>query len=224
MHNHKGRVVAALAAAAAAAGAAGPTVHAARDRCALGDPTDPPAGCDRQPRHHAAHHGRTVRSGRILPFCSDGDAAHVTLADACERDIKGAAQGLCVGLLRMQRASCRELGDRDFLVSMVGMVGLKPDQRAETLYGNFSSKMATWVHGKSARDKVGLWQNPVQLAEAMIHVGSSARVKRYIEVGVFTAWTCCFISAYLRRVGPIGAFQGRCVVAARRARALSPAC
>ena len=33
-------------------------------------------------------------------------------------------------------------------------------------------------------------------------------VRRYIEVGVFTAWTCAFVSTYLRRVGPLDAFRG----------------
>ena len=39
----------------------------------------------------------------------------------------------------------------------------------------------------------------------------SDQVRRYIEVGVYTAWTCAFVSTYLRRVGRVGSFRGYAV-------------
>ena len=45
-------------------------------------------------------------------------------------------------------------------------------------------------------------------ASVCVCARARAQVRRYIEVGVFTAWTCCFVSAYLRRVGTLGAFRG----------------
>ena len=59
--------------------------------------------------------------------------------------------------------------------------------------------------------QVGLWQNPMQIAAALIHVGSRVAVHRYIEVGVYTAWTCGFVSTFLRRVGTPGAFRAHAV-------------
>jgi hypothetical protein len=115
---------------------------------------------------------------------------------------------LCHGLLRLQRSSCAELASESYVQSLVLQVGLHPDGRGSSLYGSNASQSIVSVHGKSARGKVGWWQSPVQLAAALIHVGSNVDVQRYIEVGVFTAWTCCFVSAYLRRVGTFGAFRG----------------
>ena len=155
--------------------------------------------------HHP--HAANRPAPPLLPFCVDGEPAHVTLSEAACAKVQGAATWLCNGLLRLQRASCAELGSVDFMKSVVMQIGLKPDGRAERLYGNASASMVQ-VHGKSARGKVGLWQSPVQIAEALIHIGSRVEVSRYIEVGVYTAWTCCFVSAFLRRVGPLNAFRG----------------
>ena len=138
-------------------------------------------------------------AAHVLPFCVDNEPAHVTLSEKACATVQGAATWLCSGLLRMQRASCEQLGSVDFLKAIVLQVGLKPDGRAEKLYGNASRSMVV-VHGKSAKGKVGLWQSPDQIAAALIHVGSRVDVSRYIEVGVYTAWTCSFVSAYLRRV------------------------
>jgi hypothetical protein len=154
------------------------------------------------------HRVRGHESVSTLPFCTD-EVGHVTLESVCPK-IQGQAVFLCKGLLELQRASCDELGDATWMRAIVEKVGLTPDSRAEQLYGN-ASKSVVQVHGKSARHKVGLWQSPNQLAAALIYVGSRVEVHRYIEVGVFTAWTCCFVSTYLRRVGRLGAFKALAV-------------
>ena len=147
-------------------------------------------------------------SSAVLPFCVDNDPGHVTLStEICRSKVHGAAGGLCAGLVRIQRATCAELASHSFMMSVVEQIGLTPDSRGKQLYGN-SSKAIVEVHGKAARGKVGLWQSPAQIAAALIYVGSRAEVRRYIEVGVYTAWTCSFVSTYLRRVGPRGAFRG----------------
>lgn len=161
--------------------------------------------------HNTTHHGhdRPRRADRavVLPFCVDNEAAHLTLANVCPR-IQGQANALCLGLLQMQNATCEQLGSEAFLRSMVEQVGLTPDSRGAAIYGRNASSHIVQVHGKSARHKVGLWQSPEQLAAALIYLGSRANVRRYIEVGVYTAWTCSFVSTYLRRVGRLGAFRG----------------
>ena len=58
---------------------------------------------------------------------------------------------------------------------------------------------------------VGLWQNPRQLSEAMVHIASTARVSTYLEVGVYAAWTCSVMAAYLGRVGAPEPFRGYAV-------------
>ena len=52
---------------------------------------------------------------------------------------------------------------------------------------------------------VGVWQNPEQLAEALLHVGATLRVRRYLEVGVFSGWTCAV--ARLRMFKKRGGFH-----------------
>jgi len=146
-------------------------------------------------------------SALLLPFCVDGDPQQVSLS--CTQ-IAGAAAGLCAGLLRIQQASCAQLSDHAFVQSLVERVGLTPDGRGSALYGKAAASIVP-VHGKSAKHKVGLWQNPMQIAAALIHVGSRVAVHRYIEVGVYTAWTCGFVSTFLRRVGTPGAFRAHAV-------------
>lgn len=213
------------------------------------------------------------KSDKSLPFCVDGEPGHMTLTpQTCDR-VQGAARWLCNGAMHLQRATCAQLADHAFMRAAVESVGLTPDARGSALYGNASHHMVE-VHGTAARKKVGLWQNPTQLAAALIHIGSHVPVHRYIEVGVYTgkqsrtpscthmpcaqcetlakhyccaclrafvvwavtlqkrytafnlltlacvvacrytlvaAWTCCFISAYLRRVSPLGDFRGYAV-------------
>jgi len=98
-----------------------------------------------------------------------------------------------------------------FVRSLVEEVGLTPDGRGAQLYGREAAKKMVQAPTSAARKKVGLWQNPQQIAAALVHVGSRVAVHRYIEVGVYTAWTCCFVSAYLRRVGTLSAFSGHAV-------------
>ena len=160
-------------------------------------------------RHPHGHGGHQRAPVFLLPYCTDGQAAHVTLEGVC-KSIQGQAGVFCHTLHEMQLASCEELASETFMRGMVEKAGLTPDTRGAQIYGN-SSTYQVQVHGKSARHKVGLWQSPAQIAAALIHVGSRIEVRRYIEVGVFTAWTCCFVSTYLRRVGGVGTFKGYAV-------------
>jgi hypothetical protein len=148
------------------------------------------AGADEHHRAHEHAHaglgggrnraGHRARAGAPpLPFCTDDEPAHVTLDGVCER-IQGAARLLCVGALRLQRARCAELAQLDYLVGVVQAVGLTPDNRGRALYGN-ASRYQVEAPSRAARLKVGLWQNPTQIAGALIHVGSRVAVHRCVR-------------------------------------------
>ena len=112
---------------------------------------------------------------------------------------KGASAGLCRGAQSLLRASCDELRSVPFLAGVVERVGLVPDRRGSWLYGNASRFMLTSITGAGG-SRVGLWQDPLQIASALAHVArSELRVATYVEVGVYTAWTCCLMAAFLRR-------------------------
>jgi len=50
--------------------------------------------------------------------------------------------------------------------------------------------------------RTGLWQDPTQLAAALLQLGSSRKeIRTYVEVGCFTAWTTAVVATYLQRVG-----------------------
>lgn len=61
--------------------------------------------------------------------------------------------------------------------------------------------------------KEGLWQDAKQLSATMVHIASDPHpVTTYVELGVWTAWTCALMSAYLQRVGSAADhFQGAAV-------------
>ena len=130
--------------------------------------------------------------------------------------ISGAALRLCQGVSRLHASSCAQLTDIDFVASIISEVGLVPDPRGDWLYGNASSHMVCQpgTAGCDTFGRSGLWQEPLQLSAALVHIASNAVIKHvhtYVEVGVWTAWTCVFISAYLTRMGSPGSFRGAAV-------------
>ena len=102
----------------------------------------------------------------------------------------------------------------DFMEGLICRVGLVPDARGEWLYGNASKYMVPVVAGNAGALRVGLWQDPSQMAAALSHLASlsSTRpVQTYIEVGVYAAWTTCIIAAVLRRTSSDHAFAAAAV-------------
>ena len=49
------------------------------------------------------------------------------------------------------------------------------------------------------RDGLDAGQQPEQLAAALVAVSRRTRIVRYLEVGVYTAWSTCTIAAFLSR-------------------------
>lgn len=99
------------------------------------------------PSEHQPRHGRRWSGGGRsvggdgarppLPFCVDDEPGHVTLSEEiCKTSVHGAASGLCMGLVRVQRASCAELASQVYMQSVVRQIGLTPDGRGAKLYGN----------------------------------------------------------------------------------------
>ena len=140
----------------------------------------------------------------MLRACADPPP--LSLVPACDSVTAANGSGmprLCEGLRTIHRAPCTALGDLAFLISVIEKIGLVPDVRRDRLYG---SAVVHMIPGHSSTK--GLWQEPQQIAGAMLSVASRMRVATYVEVGVFTAWTTTVMAAYLRRVIGHGPFQG----------------
>ena len=129
----------------------------------------------------------------VVPYSSFG----------CEANTR-----LCRGVYTiLHNASCGELGSLPFLVSLIERIGLAGDLRGHVIYGPKSKSM------NRPGSRSGLWQDPTQIASAILRLGSRLRREpqalfRYVEVGVFTAWTSCVVAAYLRRAGGGTPFSG----------------
>ena len=83
---------------------------------------------------------------------------------------------------------------------MIESIGLAGDLRGTRIYGPAAK------HMRRVGSHTGLWQDPGQISSALLRLGSFAWPPsatrgsfEYVEVGVYTAWTCVLISSYLRR-------------------------
>ena len=143
-----------------------------------------------------------------LPHCRD-DVPPPPLP-ACETEGRAVLlEGrLCAGIAAILAASCQQLGNVSFVHDLVGSVGMVPDTRRDRLWGDAWKYMV-----QSPIPNAGLWQDPKQLAGALIHLAVHARIHEYVEVGIYTAWSTCTIAAYLTRTmsGAPGRFHGYAV-------------
>ena len=67
------------------------------------------------------------------------------------------------------------------------------------------------VEQKHVVEEGGAYQDPMQLARAMQHLGRTVNVRTYMEFGVWTAWTFTLMSSYLSRVGTGPTFRARAI-------------
>ena len=106
-----------------------------------------------------------------LSRCSDAPSARTALVDCRDfaashaREFAGA---LCGGVVRIQTASCAELGDASFLHGVIEGVGLVPDPRGRWLYGDAATAMLK----AKAYSPVGLWQDPLQISATLATLGT----------------------------------------------------
>lgn len=133
-----------------------------------------------------------------LPHCTD-DAQRRPPLPPC-KELSGAPLRLCRGVALFLSASCAELANHTYVTNTIGSIGVVPDSRGSRLYGQGAKHI---VPGH-ARPNVGLWQEPQQLASALIAIASRVRVRRYLELGVYTAWSTCAISAFFTRASGAG--------------------
>ena len=123
---------------------------------------------------------------------------------------------LCPGVARLHNASCAELLNSSFLHAVISSVGLVPDGRAQQLYGEAHVHMLCRPGPgcDPSRQRVGLWQDPKQLAAMLVHLATNPRIgsiSTYLENGVFSGWTCAIVIAYLQRVGQATSFEGAAI-------------
>ena len=126
---------------------------------------------------------------------------------SCESIADNTDKSLCAGVGGILAASCNKLSNHTWLTSAIGAIGLVPDTRRERLYGDAA------VHMVSNR-RAGLWQDPKQLASALIEATAHGEILNYVELGVHTAWTACTVGAYLSRL-TTKAFHGLAVDSSR---------
>ena len=100
-----------------------------------------------------------------LPDCNGLDAAH---------------DRLCRGVRSILGGSCAALTNISRLATVIAEIGVVPDSRGQHLYGAGAKQM---VRSPGGVPNVGLWQEPLQLAAALIEVATSRTVHRYVEVG-----------------------------------------
>ena len=112
----------------------------------------------------------------------------------------------------IEKASCEELGTQAYVQKLIEGVGLAGDMRGRRIYGTASKLM------RRVGSHTGLWQDPQQISRALLVLGSVPRRPsdalepfRYVEVGVYTAWTCVIVSSYLKRTQGKHGFEGLAV-------------
>ena len=131
-----------------------------------------------------------------LPYCVDQPVA-ARVARDCGLDED---RRLCDAVSAIQRASCSELGNIDFLAAVIERAGLTvsgvPWQSSTRLYG----VEARHVVSSKEQKQAGFYQDPRQLAHAMQYFGMKVDVSTYVEFGVWTAWTFTLMGSYLQRV------------------------
>ena len=145
-------------------------------------------------------------------MCSDLGASNFSCAG-----IGGAAASLCSGVARIHASPCATLLDVHSVQTIIEEIGLVPDPRGAWLYGSASRFMVKTSNPVGA-SRVGLWQDPLQIASALVHLARSSgtripHIRLYVEVGVFSAWTCVVVSAFLARILPLALrpFRGAAV-------------
>lgn len=149
-----------------------------------------------------ARHTRSARSRR-----TNGSAPMSHSGRSCGHRVQLPAnvhcggqtqQRLCRGVQRILQASCTELRDESFLADTIRCIGLSPSVRGCRLYGRECKHMIRDSDGGDSTIAVGVYQQPVQLAAALIQL-SRLRASTYAELGIFAGWTTAVLSAYLTR-------------------------
>ena len=140
----------------------------------------------------------------------------------CEQAPSGSPSArLCSGVRLILNATCDEIRSVLFVRGVLQRVGLSSRGLPgwpTAVYGSDAQYMIAGPNNTHPGSAYGIWQDPLQLATALMHVGSlvaaqpaSGGVARYIEVGAFSGWTACVVSAYIRRRSAAAAFEGYAV-------------
>ena len=108
-------------------------------------------------------------------------------------------QRLCFGIRQLQSSTCAQLSNHSFVMGAIQAIGLTFDMRKADLYGVAASSM---IRTSDPNTKIGLWQDPSQFAAALMqHASGAHEVRRYLEIGCYTAWSALVLVSYLQRAG-----------------------
>ena len=126
---------------------------------------------------------------------------------------------LCRGVKLLLHNDSAQLHDVHYVADVIRRIGLYRDPRGVRFYGVESKHQSVirqpgalpdWqnskTHGTSSgayENYEGIWQEPVQLASALVHLARIAPLGghiSYLDLGVWTGWSTCFVAAYLMRI------------------------
>ena len=126
---------------------------------------------------------------------------------------------LCRGVELLLHNGSAQLHDVHYVADVIRRIGLYRDPRGVRFYGVESEHQSVirqpgalpdWqnskTHGTSSgayENYEGIWQEPVQLASALVHLARIAPLGghiSYLDLGVWTGWSTCFVAAYLMRI------------------------
>lgn len=151
--------------------------------------------------HHSFRHSKfrfaDIMENRKNDLCLDGNSLPTVTESWCRGQVGDDHSSLCLGVATILNATCAELLDEEFLQQVVRRVGLANDFRGARIFGAEANHMRL---AATNTIKGGMFQDPHQLAAALVHFGRSPiPIRTYLELGVLSAWTNAIISAFFAR-------------------------
>ena len=154
--------------------------------------------------NHSFRHSKfrfaDIMENRKNDLCLDGHSLPTVTESWCRGQVGDDESSLCLGVASILNATCAELLDEEFLQQVARRVGLVNDVRGARIYGAEAKHMRRAATKTKKGKRPGMFQDPHQLAAALVHLGRSPiPIRTYLELGVLSAWTNAIISAFLKR-------------------------
>ena len=105
---------------------------------------------------------------------------------------------LCQAVANVSHARCERLRNEEYIADVIRSAGLVATIRGCRLYGAECKYMHTLTE---TSERGGFFQLPRQIASAMVYLGRLG-IGSYLELGVYSGWTACLMTAYLERFSP----------------------
>jgi len=154
--------------------------------------------------NHSFRHSKfrfaDIMENRKNDLCLDGHSLPTVTESWCRGQVGDDESSLCLGVASILNATCAELLDEEFLQQVARRVGLVNDFRGARIFGAEAKHMRRAATKTEKGKRPGMFQDPHQLAAALVHLGRSPiPIRTYLELGVLSAWSNAIISAFLKR-------------------------